>query len=270
MLNIIVVPLDQKKEQLTAQLRALPSLLIAYSGGVDSAYLLHAAYLELGDKCRAIIADSPSLPRQELTDALNLAAACHWPVEVIATAELDNPDYAANPANRCYFCKHELFQKLEHHARGQGITHLAYGENADDALQFRPGRQAAVEFSILAPLRDASLTKTDIRELSRQAGLPTAAKTAQPCLASRLPTGRPVTREALAQVEAGEIILRESGFHIFRLRHHGSTATIQVAVAELPRIQQPAFRLDLTNRIRAVGFDSVEFDPAGYHGPSLQ
>jgi uncharacterized protein len=262
--------LSRKKEKLTCRLQALPSLVVAYSGGVDSAYLLHAAFSRLGDRCRGVIADSPSLPRHELNEAITLADKQGWPLVIIQTGELDNPEYAANPLNRCYFCKHELFSRLEAYALKHQITHFAYGENADDTRDFRPGRQAADEFSALAPLREAGLTKREIRELSREAGLPTADKTAQPCLASRLPAGQPVTREALARIEAGEIILRDAGFHVYRLRNLGQTARVQVAPAELMRLEVASLREELALQIRALGFDQVEFDPRGYQGASLR
>jgi uncharacterized protein len=270
MMNSMALPLLEKRDKLSSQLRLLPSLIVAYSGGVDSAYLMHAAFNELGDNCRAVIADSPSLPRHELDEAIAVAKDRSWPIEVIQTEELENPEYSANPVNRCYFCKQELFLKLQQYAAASGILHLAYGENTDDASDFRPGRMAATAFSVLAPLSQAGLTKSDIRNLSRAAGLSTADKIAQPCLASRLPTGQPVTREALARIEAGENILRRAGFHVYRLRNTGPIARVQVAQDEMSRLEQAAQRGELATQIRALGFDSVEFDPQGYQGPSLR
>jgi uncharacterized protein len=260
----------EKESNLLDFLRSQPSLLVAYSGGVDSAYLLHAAVLALGTRARGVIADSPSLPRRELAEAVELARQRNWPLEVIQTRELDNPAYAANPVNRCYFCKHELFACMEAHARLRGETRLAYGENADDAHDFRPGQEAAREFRVLAPLREARLTKAEIRSLSASAGLPTAGKAAQPCLSSRLPTGQPVTREALRKIEAGENLLRNAGFRIYRLRHLGEKARIQVAPDEKPRLDEPSLRLDLEKELKALGFSSVEFDSEGYRGASLR
>lgn len=261
--------LAEKEKHLRAQLAALPSLAVAYSGGVDSAYLLYAAHEVLGAKCHGILADSPSLPRHELAAARELAAQRGWPLQIITTTELDDPHYAANPLNRCYYCKHELFDQLTQYAFAHDITHLAYGENADDAHQVRPGQKAAQEFAVLAPLREAGLTKADIRTLSQKAGLPTATKAAQPCLSSRLQHGIAVTRETLAQVEAGEAILRAKGFHIFRVRHLGDRARVQVAPEELPRLQASALQQEIAQKLSALGFAEVEFDPEGYRGASL-
>jgi pyridinium-3,5-biscarboxylic acid mononucleotide sulfurtransferase len=260
----------EKAVALQHGLNLLPSLLVAYSGGVDSAYLMQAAAEVMGPRVRGVMADSPSLPRTEKEEALALAAERGWRVEVLQTHELDNPQYAANPLNRCYFCKHELFQRMEAYARQEKFLALAYGENADDAREFRPGQQAAVEFRILAPLREAGLTKAEIRELSRVAGLPTADKAAQPCLSSRLPTGQPVTRAALAQVEAGEKVLREAGFMIYRLRHLGDRARVQVAPEELVRLQEGRLREALAGRLKSLGFTQVEFDEKPYQGASLR
>lgn len=262
------VETGNKYSRLATRLREIQSLLVAYSGGVDSAVLLHAATIVLGDHCRAVIADSPSLPRAELADALALAQRHGWRVEVLATQELDNPAYAANPLNRCYYCKHELFDQMHAYARQHGFTALAYGENADDAHEFRPGQQAAQEFQILAPLREADLTKADVRALARDWQLEVADKPAAPCLSSRLPTGHAVTREALAQIEAGEILLRQAGFRIVRLRNQGDWARIQVSPEETPRLL--SLRDQLTPGLLALGFKRLEFDPTGYQGASLR
>jgi uncharacterized protein len=208
------------------------------------------------------------LPRAELADALALARTHGWHVEVLATQELDNPDYAANPLNRCYYCKHELFDHMHAYARSHRFTALAYGENADDAHEFRPGQQAAQEFQILAPLREAGLTKADVRALARAWNLEVADKPAAPCLSSRLPTGHAVTREALAQIEAGEILIREAGFRIVRLRHHGDWARVQVSPEETPRLL--SVRDTLTPGLLALGFARIEFDEMGYQGASLR
>lgn len=260
--------LDEKREQLRASLASLPSLAVAYSGGVDSAYLMHVAHEVLGDRVCAVLADSPSLPRHEHDAAVALAYAQGWTLHRIATHEMDNPQYVANPVNRCYYCKQELFDQLQHYAESHRLARIAYGENADDAHQFRPGQQAAREFEVLAPLRDAGLTKAEIRELSRRAGLPTADKAAQPCLSSRLATGLSVTTTALSQVEAGENLLRAAGFHIYRVRHHGNRARILVSPEELPRLAEPALRSSLTRDLLALGFAEIEFDPAGYVPPA--
>jgi uncharacterized protein len=261
-------PLIQKQEALRQILRDYSPLLIAYSGGVDSAYLLAEARRTLGrEKMLGIIADSASLPRRALAEALALAKDLDAPVEVVRTRELSNPDYAENPLNRCYFCKAELFQQLERLAAERNFRGLAYGENADDMRQVRPGRQAAAEFSILGPLRDAGLTKQDIRNLSREMGLPTADAPAQPCLSSRIPHGTAVTTSALAMVEAGEEWVRSLGFSVFRVRHilpaeGEAMAKVQIAPAEMSRIA--SVHVELEAGLLAVGYSNVEIDPAGY------
>ena len=257
--------MNAKLSRLRAQLRAHAPLVIAYSGGVDSAYLLAEAHATLGAEVLGVIADSPSLPRQALADALALAEKIGAPVEVVRTEEFANPEYTANPPNRCYFCKAELFTKLDALAAARGFRAIAYGENADDMTQVRPGRQAAAEFSILGPLRDAGLTKTEIRELSRALDLPTADAPAQPCLSSRIPHGTPVTVEALAMIERGEAHVRSLGFRIFRVRHLADgppRARVQIAPEELPRL--PQFRAALEAGLLAAGYAAVEIDPAGY------
>src|SRR5688572_32430406 len=209
----ITIP-DIKRTRLQEILEAHAPLVIAYSGGVDSTLLLAEARRVLGGKALGVIADSPSLPRSALTEALATARTFGAEVDVVKTLELDNPDYAANPPNRCYFCKAELFQRLDTLAHARGFRAIAYGENADDMHHERPGRLAAAEFRIIAPLRDAGLTKAEIRELSRALGLPTAEAPAQPCLSSRIPWGTPVTPDALAMVEHGEEHLRALGFRV--------------------------------------------------------
>ena len=260
--------LVQKQERLRQILREHSPILIAYSGGVDSAYLLAEAMHTLGATgMLGVIADSASLPRRALAEALALAKDLGAPVEVVATDELSNPDYAQNPINRCYFCKAELFRRLERLASERGFLGLAYGENADDMRQVRPGRQAAKEFSIVAPLRDAGLTKSEIRRLSREMGLPTADVPAQPCLSSRIPHGTTVTVSALAMVEAAEEWVRNLGFSVFRVRHVvrnelETIARVQIAPAEMPRIGAAQFELEAG--LLAVGYSGVEVDPAGY------
>lgn len=268
--------LESKQEALRVALRSHAPLLVAYSGGVDSAYLLAEARRTLGREAMlGVIADSPSLPRRALAEALALAAGLDAPVEVVPTAELENPDYAQNPVNRCYFCKAELFANLEQLAARRNFRGLAYGENADDMRQIRPGRQAAAEFQVLAPLRDAGLTKAEIRAASRSLGLPTADVPAQPCLSSRIPHGTPVTAGALAMVEAGEEWVRSLGFSVFRVRHiaqdrgggdaPGALARVQIAPAEMYRLPETDGRL--REGLLAVGYKAVEIDPEGYRSP---
>ncbi|MEA3209943.1 MAG: pyridinium-3,5-biscarboxylic acid mononucleotide sulfurtransferase [Chthoniobacter sp.] len=259
--------MHSKLTQLRRQLRENAPLVIAYSGGVDSAYLLAEAHRALGAQALGVIADSPSLPRQALAEALALAAKMGARVEVIRTEEFDNPSYTSNPVNRCYYCKAELFAKLEALASAREFRAIAYGENADDMRQVRPGRQAAAEFAIIAPLRDAGLSKAEIRALSRELGLPTADAPAQPCLSSRIPHGTPVTTAALALVERGEAFVRSLGFRVFRVRHlaapgQPARARLQIAPEEMGRLA--ALRPALEAGLLAEGYTTVEIDPAGY------
>lgn len=264
--------LAAKRARLSELLRENAPLVIAYSGGVDSAFLLAEAYRALGDKVLGVIADSPSLPRAALAEALAVARTFGAPVEVVKTLELDNPDYSANPPNRCYFCKAELFQRLDTLAAERGYRAIAYGENFDDMGHDRPGRVAASEFKIIAPLRDAGLTKAEIRALSRELGLATADAPAQPCLSSRIPWGTPVTPDALAMVERGEELVKSFGFRVFRVRHivepdSAPRARLLIAPDELPRATELAAELE--RGILAAGYAGVEIDPVGYRGPSL-
>lgn len=261
----------EKLAQLRSQLRAHAPLIVAYSGGVDSAYLLAEAQRTLGAAALGVIADSASLPRRALAEALALAEQIGARVEVIKTSEFDNPEYTKNPPNRCYFCKAELFTRLEALAAARGFRAIAYGENADDMRQVRPGRQAAAEFSILAPLRDAGLTKAEIRALSRALDLPTADAPAQPCLSSRIPHGTPVTVGALAMVEQGEAQVRALGFRIFRVRHlaaenGAAVARVQIAPEEMPQLA--ARENELRAGLLGAGYGAVEIDPAGYRSPA--
>jgi uncharacterized protein len=260
---------EAKLIQLREILRAHAPLVIAYSGGVDSAYLLAEAHATLGDQVLGVIADSPSLPRAALAEALELAQRIGVRVEVVKTEEFDNPDYVANPPNRCYFCKSALFTKLDSLAKERGFRAIAYGENADDMAQVRPGRQAATEFAIIAPLRDAALTKADIREFSRSLDLPTADAPAQPCLSSRIPWGTPVTTEALGMIEQAEAAVRAQGFRVFRVRHitsgEGPRARVQIAPEEMSRLASTETQIG--QDLRAAGYISVEIDPAGYRSP---
>src|SRR5580692_9683829 len=229
----------KKLEQLRALLKSYGSCLVAYSGGVDSVFLAHVAHDVLGGRALAAIADSPSLPRRELQEALDLGAKFSFPVRVVHTSEFANENYTSNPANRCYFCKHELFEELTPLARAEKFAVIAYGENASDAGDFRPGAKAAAEFQVRAPLKEAGLTKAEIRELSAQLGLPTADKPQMACLSSRVPYGEKVTPAKLSMIEQAEYVLRDLGFHDVRVRHHelkqGQMARIEVGSAELPK-----------------------------------
>ena len=266
-----VATVEAKREKLREILRANAPMLIAYSGGVDSTYLLAEAVRTIGQQAVGVIADSPSLPRAALAEALAVARAFGTNVEVVQTLELDNPDYAANPPNRCYFCKAELFGRLDGLAQQRGYRAIAYGENADDMHHERPGRVAASEFRVIAPLRDAGLTKAEIRAISRQLGLPTADAPAQPCLSSRIPWGTPVTPDALGMVERAEEAVRARGFEVFRVRHivekgAAPKARLLVAPTEMPRLAR--LEGELAAALRAAGYSGVEFDPEGYRGPS--
>ncbi|NBV32303.1 MAG: ATP-dependent sacrificial sulfur transferase LarE [Proteobacteria bacterium] len=260
--------LRAKQDILRDILRAHAPLLIAYSGGVDSAYLLAEARNTLGARgMLGVIADSASLPRKALAAALTLAEGLDAPVEVVATGELQNPDYAKNPLNRCYFCKAELFLQLESLAAKRHFKGLAYGENADDMHQVRPGREAAAEFKVLAPLRDAGLNKEEIRAASRELGLATADAPAQPCLSSRIPHGTPVTPDVLAMVEAAEDWVRSLGFSVFRVRHMANgeaapQAKVQISPVEMPQLSTVSASLEAG--LKAVGYATVEIDKDGY------
>lgn len=254
----------EKLARLEEILRRHQPLLVAFSGGVDSACLLAAARRTLGDQVTAIIADSPSLPREALRQAQALAASLGAHLEVVATAEFEDPRYVSNPLNRCYFCKSELFQRMDALARERKAA-IAYGENADDPSHLRPGSQAAAEFAVIAPLKQAGLTKAEVRELSRQWNLPTADAPAQPCLSSRIPHGTPVTRQALSLVEEGEASLRRLGFRILRVRYLAGDqpgARVQVGPEELDSLL--ARREEITSVLHSAGFATVEIDPEGY------
>jgi len=263
-MSFVATAVKQKRlEQLIA---AHAPLVIAYSGGVDSTYLLAIAAKSVGDRCLGVIADSPSLPREALSNAVALARDIGAKLEIIETREMDNPSYAANPPNRCYFCKVELFATLELLAGTRGFAAIAYGENADDARHVRPGRRAAAEFRVLAPLKEVGLTKSEIRSLSHGMNLPTAHAPAQPCLSSRIPYGTPVTPAALAMVERAEMIVRGFGFRVFRVRHvmagDRCRARIEILPEEMPRLA--AVKEAILLAVRQVGYEDVWIDPRGY------
>jgi uncharacterized protein len=250
-------------------LRRLESVIVALSGGADSAYLAWAAHLALGGRALSVTALSPSFSaydREQVEAFVEQARVRH---EFLETHEVENPLYAANHADRCYYCKDELFTILDGLAKARGIAAVAYGENTDDKHDFRPGHRAAAEHRILAPLLNAGLAKAEIRELSRRAGLPTWDRPASACLASRIPYGSEVTPEKLAQIERGEAILREMGFRQFRVRHHGELARIEIAQEELERALRLEIVQALAQRFREVGFLYVTLDLDGYRQGSL-
>jgi uncharacterized protein len=261
--------LAAREAALFDRLRAFPSLIVAYSGGVDSAFLGWAARQVLGDRVLCVTADSPSYPDRHRQMALEVARTFGLPHEIVGTAELEKPEYRANEPDRCYHCKHELYTRLTAMARVRGFAAVADGANADDRGDYRPGRRAAREFGVVSPLDEAELTKSDIRELSRRAGLPTWDEPASACLSSRVPYFSEVTEEKLRAIEGAEADLRALGFRVLRVRHHGDVARIEVAVDELPRLVEPATAKLVDAALRRRGFRHVAVDLRGYRLGSL-
>ncbi len=261
-----------KLEQLQNLLRSYGSCLVAYSGGVDSAFLAFVAHQVLGEKSLAVLADSPSLPRRELDEAVAVAKQFSIPLRIVGTEEFDNPAYLANPNNRCYFCKHELFTQLAPLALNEKFAVIAYGENASDVGDHRPGAKAAGEFQVRAPLKEAGLTKGEIRALSAQFGLPTADKPQMACLSSRVPYGEPVTPKKLSMIEQAEYVLRDMGFYDLRVRHHelqgqGTTlhlARIEVGVDEMPKFLSGDAFSRVASALKKIGYAHVTLDLQGY------
>ena len=263
------IKLAAKRSLLDQHLRGLGRTLVAYSGGVDSAFLAWVAHQALGTNMLAVIADSPSLARTQLADATAFAAEQGIPLEIIVTAELDRPEYARNDAARCFHCKDELFTTMEEFRSRRGFDSIAYGINLDDQGDFRPGQRAAEQHRVAAPLRDSGLTKQDIRELSRTAGLRVWDKPASACLSSRIEYGREVTREALSVVERGEDALHALGFRQVRVRHHGDIVRIEIAREELIHALSPEMAAEFSRIFKALGFRFVTLDLEGFRSGSM-
>jgi uncharacterized protein len=260
---------EAKLRALEARLAALPSLMVAYSGGVDSAFLAATASRVLGSRMLAVLADSPSLARKDMEQAVAFAESLGMPLRIIQTEELDKPEYQRNDANRCFHCKTELFTGMEALGAELGYSHIAYGMNADDTRDYRPGQRAAKEHEVLAPLAEAGMTKADVRMLSRAAGFVLWDRPAAPCLSSRVEYGREVTREVLSQVERAEDAMRRLGFREFRVRHHGELARVEIARAEMPKALAMEMLDAITAALREAGYQYVTLDTAGFRSGSL-
>ena len=261
--------LEERHVALEKRLLAAGKLLIAYSGGVDSAYLAYAAHHALGSRMLAVIADSASLARTQLSDAVAFASERGFPLEVIETSELDRPAYARNDGERCFHCKDELFSVMEHMRSERGFDAIAYGLNVDDQGDFRPGQRAAKEHHVIAPLLDAGLSKQDVRKLARAANLRIWDKPASACLSSRVEYGRPVTRETLSVIEQGEDVIRGLGFRQFRVRHHGEIVRIEIAKEELPRALTSEMAGEFSRVFKTLGFKFVTLDLEGFRSGSM-
>jgi pyridinium-3,5-biscarboxylic acid mononucleotide sulfurtransferase len=263
-----MIELAAKELALRDALAAFESVIVAYSGGVDSAYLAYIANRTLGDRALAVTAASPSYPERHRQLAVRIACDFGLRHEIIQTSELERPEYRANPANRCYYCKHELYTHLSRLAEQRRAIVLD-GNNADDRGDYRPGRQAAREFGVRSPLDDVDLTKDEIRELSRRAGLPTWDEPASACLSSRIPYHSEVTDEKLRAIERAEDALRELGFRVFRVRHHDDLARLEIARSEMPRALEPDVAAAIVRALKEVGFKYVSLDLQGYRMGSL-
>jgi uncharacterized protein len=261
--------LDAKASALDARLARLGSILVAYSGGVDSAFLAITAARVLGSRSLCVTADSPSYPERHRELATEVARAFSLRHEIIRTDEMARPEYRANPANRCYYCKHELYTHLDAMARARGFAAVADGSNADDRGDYRPGRQAAREFGVISPLDESGLTKAEIRALAKRAGMSTWDEPASACLSSRIPYHSEVTNEKLRTIEAAERVLRALGFRIFRVRHHDAIARLELGRDEIARALDPEMSDTIDRELRALGYQHVTIDLRGYRLGSL-
>jgi uncharacterized protein len=261
--------LDAKAAALDARLAGLGSVLVAYSGGVDSAFLAVTAARVLGSRSLSVTADSPSYPERHRDLATEIARAFNLRHEIIHTDEMARPEYRANPANRCYYCKHELYTHLSAIARARGFAAIVDGSNADDRGDYRPGRQAAREFGVVSPLDESGLTKADIRSLARRAGMSTWNEPASACLSSRIPYHSEVTDEKLRTIEAAERVLRDLGFRIFRVRHHDTIARLELGRDEIARALDPDVSETIDRELRRLGYQHVTIDLRGYRLGSL-
>ncbi len=261
--------LNSKIGHLTEILRGFPNVLVAYSGGVDSTLLLKVASDALGENARGIIGVSPSLPQRELHEAIRVAKDHNWRYDTIETSELADPNYHLNPHNRCYFCKKELFSEIYGYARQHGFQVIADGTNADDVGGHRPGMVAAEELAVYSPLKDAGLSKEDVRAISKELDLPTWNKPEMACLASRFPTGIAISQEKLSQVEQAEAFLKALGFQQVRVRHHEDVARIEVGEIEMERLFEGNLRRQIDARFKTLGYKFVAMDLSGYRRGSL-
>jgi uncharacterized protein len=258
-----------KLRVLEGRLKELGNVMVAYSGGVDSAFLAATAHRVLGSRMLAVLADSASLARRDMDEARAFAQSVGMPLEVIATGELDKPEYARNDADRCFHCKDELFLVMEKLAGRLGFAHIAYGMNADDTRDYRPGQRAAEQHKVLAPLAEVGLTKLEVRALAKAAGFALWDRLAAPCLSSRVEYGRAVTREVLNQIEQGEESLRKMGFRELRVRHHGELARVEIARGELERALTMEMMDAITAALKQAGFKYVALDCQGFRSGAM-